>query len=238
MKARKTKHQNDWKEYHKQTNDYKKLLTKNKKDSWRTFCGNVESTDERSRMTKILKNNQSKHTTHDKVYREDQTLTNNPKETLEQMAKVHFHTDRPIDRQTHTNPNNNHSHNNKQTNTTNIFNLDRMTRAMRESSPYKAPGPDGIQPILLQKGWDDLCEPIQHIMIASHKLGQVPDPWAESTSIFTPKPGKTDYRHPSSYRTITLTSVLLKLQERITLWYMQHDLKLDTLINKRQYGFK
>ena len=87
---------------------------------------------------------------------------------------------------------------------------------MREFSPYKAPGPDGIQPILLQKGWDNLCEPIQH-MIASHKLGQVPEPWTESTSIFTPKPGKTDYRHPRAFRTITLTSVLLKLQERVTL---------------------
>ena len=75
-------------------------------------------------------------------------------------------------------------------------------------------------------------------MIRNHELQHVPSLWRESTGIFIPKPGKTDYNHPKSYRTITLSPVMLKLQEKAILWHMQHDLNITKNISKRQYGFK
>ncbi|MCP4494258.1 MAG: hypothetical protein GY820_44190 [Gammaproteobacteria bacterium] len=75
-------------------------------------------------------------------------------------------------------------------------------------------------------------------MIRNHELQHVPSLWKESTGIFIPKPGKTDYNHPKSYRTITLSPVMLKLQEKAILWHMQHDLNIAKDISKRQYGFK
>ena len=75
-------------------------------------------------------------------------------------------------------------------------------------------------------------------MTRNHDLQHVPNPWKESLGIFLPKPGKTDYNHPKSYRTITLSPVMLKLQEKTILWHMQHDLNIATDLNKRQFGFR
>ena len=50
--------------------------------------------------------------------------------------------------------------------------------------------------------------------------------------MFLPKPGKTDYNKPNSYRTITLSPTLLKL------WHMQHDLGMKDSLSKKQFGFK
>ena len=56
--------------------------------------------------------------------------------------------------------------------------------------------------------------------------------------MFLPKPGKIDYNQPKSFRTITLSPVLLKLQERVILWHMQHDHNMADSLSKKQFGFK
>ena len=56
-------------------------------------------------------------------------------------------------------------------------------------------------------------------MVQSHKLQHIPEPWKESLEIFIPKPGKTDINQPKSYITITLSPVLLRLQEKVLLWH-------------------
>ena len=73
-------------------------------------------------------------------------------------------------------------------------------------------------------------------MIRSHELQHIPSPWTESKGIFLPKPGKIDYNLPKSFRAITLSPVLLKLQERVILWHMHH--KMVDSLSKKQFGFK
>ena len=51
-------------------------------------------------------------------------------------------------------------------------------------------------------------------------------------------PTKTDYNKPNSYRTITLSPTLLKLQEKVILSHMQHDLGMEDSLSKKQFGFK
>ncbi|KAL5259170.1 hypothetical protein ACHWQZ_G009582 [Mnemiopsis leidyi] len=75
-------------------------------------------------------------------------------------------------------------------------------------------------------------------MKQSHETQHIPKPWRNSRGIFIPKPGKADYNQPKSYRTITLSPVMLKLQEKVILWHMQNDLKIAQDTNKRQFGFK
>ena len=72
----------------------------------------------------------------------------------------------------------------------------------------------------------------------SHKMQYTPQLWRESKGIFLAKPGKTDYNQAKSFRTITLSSVLLKLQEKAILWHMQHDLNMTDQTSERQFGFK
>ena len=75
-------------------------------------------------------------------------------------------------------------------------------------------------------------------MKASLTMNIIPDCWKHSKGIFLAKPGKTDYHNPKSYRTITLAPVILKLLERIIHWHLEADLKLDSLLNENQHGFR
>ena len=79
---------------------------------------------------------------------------------------------------------------------------------------------------------------MQHIKVQNHNLQHIPEPWKESLGIFFFQPSKTDYNHPKSYITITLSPVLLKLQEKVLLWHMQHDLNIATDLNKWQFSFR
>ena len=75
-------------------------------------------------------------------------------------------------------------------------------------------------------------------MTKNHETQHIPTLWRDSLGIFLSKPGKADYNQAKSYRTITLSPVMLKLQEKVILWHMQHDLNIANDINKRQFGFR
>ena len=119
-----------------------------------------------------------------------------------------------------------------------IFSENRVKRALQEFGPLTAAGPDGIKPIMLQKGWDSIKQAFVSIAKASFLLGYTSDPWRNSLGIFLPKPGKDDYYNPKSYRTITLAPVPLRWMERVILWHMEVDLKIYSNLSKKQYGFK
>ena len=85
---------------------------------------------------------------------------------------------------------------------------------------------------MLQKGLPLIGDAFTKLAKASFESGYVPDSWRNSTGIFLPKPGKTDYYNPKSYRTITLAPVPLKWMERIVLWHMEEDLKIYSKLNK------
>ena len=104
--------------------------------------------------------------------------------------------------------------------------------------PHKSAGPDNIKPILIQKAWPYIKDVTRDIMINSHILHHIPKPLQEVRGVFLPKPGKVDYRNTKSFRTICLSSVLIKLQEKVILWHMQHDLGMENCLSKKQFGFR
>ena len=72
----------------------------------------------------------------------------------------------------------------------NICLLERMEAAIIIFQQFKAPGPDGFYPALLQKGWNQLKEYYQVIFQAYLRYSYVPMTWKEGTSTFFPKPKK------------------------------------------------
>ena len=80
-----------------------------------------------------------------------------------------------------------------------------------EFLPFKTPGPDGIYPVLLQKGWNSIRSIYQTIFQMCLKYSYVPKVWKEGAGIFIPKPGKENYHEVKSFRMITLTSFQLKI---------------------------
>ena len=55
----------------------------------------------------------------------------------------------------------------------NICSFERMEAAINEFQPFKAPGPDGLYPVLLQKGWNQLKEYYHVIFQACLRLHEV-----------------------------------------------------------------
>ena len=100
-----------------------------------------------------------------------------------------------------------------------ICSLEKMERAINEFLPFKTPGPDGIYPVLLQKGWNNIKNIYQNIFQTCLKYSYVPKTWKEGTGIFIPKPGKENYHEVKSFRMITLTSFQLKWLKRLLLYH-------------------
>ena len=73
----------------------------------------------------------------------------------------------------------------------NIYSFERMEAAINEFQPFK--GPDGLYPVLLQKGWNQLRGYYHVIFQACLRRSYVPLAWKEGTGIILRKPGKESY---------------------------------------------
>ena len=103
----------------------------------------------------------------------------------------------------------------------NIRSFERMEEAINEFQLFKAPGPDGLYPVLLQKGWNQLNVYYHVIFQACLKHSYVLSAWKVGARMFLPKPGKESYFEAKSFRMITLTSFQLKWLERLILYHIK-----------------
>ena len=87
--------------------------------------------------------------------------------------------------------------------------------------PYKSPGSDGVYPVLLQEGLEDLRLPLTKICRATIALGDVPMAWRGSRVVLLPKPGREGYTDVRDFRPISLTSFILKVLERLVEKYIR-----------------
>jgi hypothetical protein len=92
---------------------------------------------------------------------------------------------------------------------------ERVEWSINSFSPFKAPGPDGIYPVLLQKGMSIILNHLCVIYRACIALRYISVRWRTARAVFIPKPGRPDYVSPKSFRTISLTSFLVKGLERL-----------------------
>ena len=73
---------------------------------------------------------------------------------------------------------------------------------INEFQPFKASGPDGLYPVLLQKGWNQLKGYYHVIFQACLRHSNVPLAWKEGSGIFLPKLGKeSPYDHFNFFST-------------------------------------
>ncbi|CAK1584894.1 unnamed protein product [Parnassius mnemosyne] len=109
--------------------------------------------------------------------------------------------------------------------------------AIHSFLPYKAARPDGIFPALLQWGGKALIIRLVAIMRAGLALKYVPRGWREVKVIFIPKPGKSDYTDPKSYRPISLTSFLLKTMERMCERELRGSALMNLPLHDKQHAY-
>ncbi len=98
--------------------------------------------------------------------------------------------------------------------TRNVGMEDRVRWAVDSFMPYKAPGPDGIYPMCLQKRLDLIIRYLIKVYRDSIAMGHTPKPWRDVRVVLIPKPG-TEHSLVKSYHPISLSSFMLKTLERL-----------------------
>lgn len=99
----------------------------------------------------------------------------------------------------------------------------------------KAPGPDGISPLILSQASYVLARPICIIFKRSLQSGEVPDEWRQA--VVTPIYKKGCRSDASNYRPVSLTSIVCKCMERLVRDRIMAHLQANKLICKEQHGF-
>ena len=120
----------------------------------------------------------------------------------------------------------------------NVCSFERMEAAINEFQPFKAPWPNGLYPVLSQKGWNQLKRYYLVIFQTCLRHRYVPSPCKECTGIFLSKPGKESYFEAKSFRMITVTSFQLKWLETLILYHIIEDNYVQAKLTASQYGFR
>ena len=119
-----------------------------------------------------------------------------------------------------------------------MFNGGYGSRYINEFQPFTAPGSDGLYPVLLQKGWNQLKGYYHVIFQAWLRHSYVPLAWKKCTCIFLFKAGKESYFEAKSFLMITLTSFQLKWLERLILHHINEDNNVQAKLLASQHGFR
>ena len=110
-----------------------------------------------------------------------------------------------------------------------------VLKALKNLSPNKSPGIDGIHPRILKEMADELAYPITEIFRKSIESGKLPQHWLDA--VITPIFKKGDRSKAVNYRPVSLTSVLCKVLEKIITTAMIKHMKENHLACKQQHGF-
>src|SRR5262249_4386345 len=91
----------------------------------------------------------------------------------------------------------------------------KIKSAILTASTRKAPGPDHINFLLLQKAYKAALVVFNTLYRTLFNIGYHPACWREATGVILSKLNKPDYIIPKAYKVITLLNSLGKVLERI-----------------------
>ena len=123
-----------------------------------------------------------------------------------------------------------------------VDNLDWVTNrriklAIQQFKPFKAAGPDGLRPIVIQNLPEEAITFLRQVYTACIQMGFTPQMWCHSMVLYMPKPGKKSYNLPRSYRPISLAAVLFKGLERLVVWRLEEVTLTERPLHPRQFAF-
>ncbi len=117
-----------------------------------------------------------------------------------------------------------------------VFTEKEVADLLKELNTNKSPGPDKINPRVLQECAHQLSQPLTILFRRSLEEGKLPSDWklASITPVYKNKGSKHE---STNYRTISLTSVVCKVLEKIIRKRILQYMKLNKLFSPDQYGF-
>ena len=155
-KVTKTKQEEDWEAQKLALSYFKKAVRRAKRDLWHCFAERMNSQTPTARLVKIIRRNETVRSSN--VIKHNGEFTKSPLETLNYLLDILS----PGSQQTENRATRSDLVDNpfmRSENTemiANICSFEHMEAAINEFQPFKPLGPDGLYPVLLQKGWNQL----------------------------------------------------------------------------------
>ena len=113
------------------------------------------------------------------------------------------------------------------------FDVNRIMSILKSINVNKSPGLDDISGLVLKKCALSLANPLSIIFNISFSTGQIPTDWKSANVVPVHKKG--DKTNVENYRPISLTSLVMKVMERIIRDELY--MKCHNRIGDKQYGF-
>ena len=209
---------------------YTKRICRAKRKSWQDFCTKAETVKEVSKIMKILR---PKTVTGMSLFT-NQQIPLTPKETLENLMDTHFidsvPADEMMDEAVPVGIKDDESND-----VIEYIDEQKVAAAMASFGPQKAPGPDGLKPLVLQKLPAEYITYLCKLYKMAVGCRYTPKVWRQMRVVFIPKEGKADYGVAKSYRPITLSNFLLKGLERLVQWYINERVLSEPLYAQHAY---
>ena len=99
------------------------------------------------------------------------------------------------------------------------------------------PGPDKIHPIPIYNAKDVILKPLHILFHACWNEGTIPSVWRCENRIYIPKAGKSSYHTEKAYRSLSLSSCIGKILEKIICNRLVALLHERNIIDKDQYAY-
>ncbi len=107
---------------------------------------------------------------------------------------------------------------------------DSVQKMLEQLDPNKSPGLDGIHPRFLNETAETLCVPLKTLFQHSVNTGTAPYDWKDANICAIFKKGDT--HDAGNYRSISLTSVVSKLLEKIIRNHLMNHMSQNNLFFK------
>lgn len=211
----------------------KYIIRKSKRESFRDMVREVESVSEMSRLDKIIDRKEARSLGF--VMKADGTSTSSSEETLLVMLNEHFPGNESLD---DLDIRSSYEGDPRPIDSLDWITVHRIQNAIAQFKPYKAAGPDGLKPVVLQHMPLVAYKYLERLYTACIEMGFTPMKWCHSLVLFMPKPGKKSYRDARSFRPLSLTSFLLKGLERLALWRVEETALKTRPLHCRQFAFR
>lgn len=216
-------------------------LNKDRNEKWSKFISNLPTGSKKFwKISKAIKGNRTSLadlTINGEILKTNDTKANAIADVFEKSHTLTLNYTSPLDRRVNRyiqNLNNNNDNNVDHNILTNIEEIKAYVFLLKNK---KAPGLDGINSIILKNMPDLIFEVLASIFNCCIRNGYFPSIFKKAKVIPVPKKDK-DPHLPSSYRPISILSLLDKIFEKI----IQNRLLLFTdsnnIINKEQFGFR
>ena len=219
-----------WVHYKETRNKFCSAIRKAKRQSWKTFTEKTDSIEEMVKVSKAVLKQRTPKLGH--LLKPDGNFTQNKGEILDTLLDAFFPGSTELGKESCSPPETVLKYEIR-----NLITPLKLEQAFKSFKKEKAPGPDGIKPVVLQNLDRTSLERLAMLCNVSLSLGYVPGRWRGAKAVLIPKVGKKDYSSPRSFRPISLTSFLFKGMERVVAWHLEEAGVTDKL-SQHQHAFR